>query len=110
MIARTISEQFVTVEGSRNYAQEGDVRLLASGDAGAVAFGNTGERRNSNAGRVQCQTPRASCDDQMASFLHSAWESAADKVDVLSEQASGHQYLDDLSDDSEHVQAMTPAL
>lgn len=28
----------------------------------------------------------------------SAWESAADKVDVLSEQASGHQYLDDLSD------------
>jgi hypothetical protein len=43
MIASTISEQFVPVDGSRNYAQEGDVRLLASGDAGAVAFGNTGE-------------------------------------------------------------------
>jgi hypothetical protein len=28
----------------------------------------------------------------------SAWESAADKVDVLSEQESGHQYLDDPSD------------
>jgi hypothetical protein len=27
-----------------------------------------------------------------------AWESAADKVDVLSEEGSGHQYLDDLSD------------
>jgi hypothetical protein len=34
MIASTISEQFVTVDGSRNYAQEGDMRLLASGDAG----------------------------------------------------------------------------
>jgi hypothetical protein len=40
MIASTVSEQFVTVAGSRHYAQEGDVRLLASGDARAVAFGN----------------------------------------------------------------------
>jgi hypothetical protein len=46
------------------------VRLLASGDAGAVAFGNTGERGNNNAGQVQCQTPRVCDDDQMASFLH----------------------------------------
>jgi hypothetical protein len=30
--------KFVTVDGSRNHDQEGDVRLLASGDAGEVAM------------------------------------------------------------------------
>jgi hypothetical protein len=40
MIASTGSEH-----KSRNHAQEGDVRLLASGDAGVVAIGNTTQER-----------------------------------------------------------------
>ena len=55
MIASTIAEQSVTVNKSRNYAQEGDVRLLASGDARAVAFGNTGGKIRHSAELDQCQ-------------------------------------------------------
>ena len=55
MIAIRTPDQFVTVDGFRNYAQEGDVRLLASGDAGAVAFGNTGKTKIQSTRQDQCQ-------------------------------------------------------
>jgi hypothetical protein len=36
MIASKTLDQFVTVDGSRNHAQEGDVRLLASEEAAST--------------------------------------------------------------------------
>jgi hypothetical protein len=53
MIASTISEQIVTVNESRNYAQEGDVRLLAPGDAGAVAMRQHWRDLDANADQVR---------------------------------------------------------